>query len=172
LPLTESKTVKTVIAILGIAGAIGGAIPVYDRIKHYVKDELDAYVHIKVDAIVKEASKNVNGEFRTAIVDEFNRKGYTVTRDDLARMFAEAYVWTDSLKLFDKVLKPNLIFDNEYKSISLYKRKSDGTFWYYAPDDELYRAYKITNTTDSYHGYYKYIDKHGKEHLIHIDGNL
>lgn len=172
MPITESKTVKTVIAVLGIAGAIGGAIPLYDRLKEYVKSELDTYIHYKVDTIVKDASKNVNGEFRTALIEEFDRKGYIVDREDLPRMFADAYVWTDSLKLFDKVLKPILLFDNEYKSIALYKRKSDGSFWYYAPDNELYRAHRITNSTDSHNGYFKYIDKNGREHIINIDGNL
>lgn len=172
MSLTESKTVKTVIAILGIAGAIGGAIPLYDRIKEHIKSELDIYIHEKVDVIITEASKHIKGEFRTAIVEEFDRKGYQVTNDDLPRMFADAYVWTDSLKLFDKVLKPILLFENEYKSISLYRRKSDNSFWYYAPDNELYRAHKINAPNSEWDGYFKYTDKHGKEHLIAVDGNL
>lgn len=172
MPFTESKTVKTLIAIFGIAGAIGGAIPLYDRIKDYAKSELDAYIHIKVDNIVSEASKNIKGEFRTALVDELDRKGYHVTIEDLPQMLADAYVWTDSLKLFDKVLKPILLFDNQYKAVTLYKRRSDNSFWYYAPDNELYRAHKINRPDHEWNGYFKYTDKHGTEHLIPVDGNL
>jgi len=162
---------KKALAFLGVIGAIGGALPLYDRIKTHTIEEIDNYVHERIELKIKEAEANRKGGFRTELTDELKDKGYDIDQEDIPKMFAESYLWVDSLKTFDRVLKPILLFEHQYEAVSLYRRKGDGSYWYKAPDGELYRAHKIHIEGYEWNGYFKYTDQHAKDHVIWIDGN-
>ena len=94
-------------AIIGALATIvwqGYAKPIVETV---ADDRIEQWKHDSLhDIVAKEIHSN--GGFRSAIANELGKKGYQVDKSDIPVLFVDAYVWTDSLKSFDRFIKPML----------------------------------------------------------------
>lgn len=94
----------------------------------------------KRDSLHEIVAKEIHstGGFRGALEMEFNRQGYQIRKDEIPSKFVDAYVWTDSLKLFDKVIKPMLVQEMREYDVGLKVDKYTGETRYLHTDGRTY----------------------------------
>jgi hypothetical protein len=157
-PWYKSKKLISITAGLSLMSSLGGWEVFhwgYHKARTHMRVEADRYIDSSITAKLSIKSTSFRGE----ISEELTDRGHDIPPNKIPKAFADAYIWTDSLKEFDKYLKPILAFEYQFQSVGLFRRVTDNSMWYRAPDGELYRAYSINE--GDYKGYFTYVDKNG-----------
>ena len=120
--LTIGKFITLIVANLSIVGVMGTMVwTTYadPLVRHSARDEIEQWKKDSLVIIVDRAIIARGGGFKRQTSHELSKRGHSVDPDDLPSAFADTYAWIDSLKLFDKIIKPMLIDELKYYDVGL-----------------------------------------------------
>lgn len=120
--LTIGKFLTLIVANLGLISVLATMAWVTyadPLVRASAKDEIEQWKKDSLNIIVAREIKNRGGGFKTHTSHELKKRGYDVEPEDLPSTFASTYAWIDSLKLFDKVIKPMLMDELKYHDVGL-----------------------------------------------------
>lgn len=143
----KTKPWNIVMYVVSSLAAIGGGIEGFIL----MKEKIHEAVHKEIDEYLQERK----GGFRHEIMQELDRQGRFIKKEDLPEVWVRDHVIVnDSIEKFRKNFLPMLIEEKKYHDVGLKVNKLTAKIMYLHTDGEVYRAFQDANT-----GLYYFINK-------------
>lgn len=143
------KPLVIIVSIAGVFTAVAGGIAAWDNI--------DRFITAFIGGRAAEFKKNNASGFRTDIVEEGERRGYDIKRDELKDLWWDNHeITNDSIEVFRKAFIPMLIDEKIWRPIGVQKNIKTGDLRYVHTNMKYYKPY-----LDSA-GMYRFLNEQGR----------